>query len=79
MKRVNSGQTVTCQGQELLVACVYASSDITITVFNSNGVEVPVDTVTASRAFTLPGHVGVRYRFAYAAGSVDVAGASDIN
>lgn len=79
MKRVTTGQTVTCQGQELLVACAYASSDIAITVFNSDGVEVPVDTVTTSRAFTLPGHVGVRYRFTYAAGSVDVAGAASVS
>ena len=76
MKRVNSGQTVTCQGQELLVVCVHAGSGIDITVYNSAGDEVPVDTVTATRSFTLPGHAGVRYRFVYASGSVDVSGSS---
>lgn len=74
MKRVNSGQTVTCQGQELLVACVYAGSDISIAVINSDGVEVPVGVIKESLSFTLPGHPGTRYRFTYAAGSVDVTG-----
>ena len=74
MKRVNSGQTVTCQGQDLLVACQHAGDDIEVTVFNSSGAEIPVRTQTTSGAFTLPGHAGLRYRVVYVSGAVDVSG-----
>ena len=74
MRSVSSGQVVTCQGQTILVACVYAGSDIAVGVYNAAGTLVPLDPVTATEAFTLPGHAGVKYEFTFSAGSVDVSG-----
>lgn len=78
MKSVASGQKVTCQGQDLLVACVHGGSDINIGVYNSAGTLVPLTPVSESKAFTLPGHAGVEYEFTFTAGSVDIAGATHL-
>lgn len=75
MKSVSSGQTVTCQGQDLLVAFVHGGSDISVGVYNSAGTLVPFTTVTETSAAVLPGNVGVRYEFTFTSGSVDVSGA----
>jgi hypothetical protein len=79
MKSVASGQKITCQGQDLLVACVYGSSDINIGVYNAAGTLVPLTPISESKAFTLPGNAGVQYEFTFSSGSVDVSGTSLIN
>lgn len=77
MKTLSTGNTITCQGETLLLVVNYAS-DVTVSVQSSTGQFVPLEVITASAGRSLPGAIGLVYQVTFASGTVDVHGSCQV-
>lgn len=75
MQNVTTGQTITCQGEELLLVCKYVSGSIEIAIKMTDGSFEPMQFITESKGHTLKGTAGTVYRVTHTAGLVNVHGA----
>lgn len=74
MKNITTGQTITCQGQDVLLV-VDHSADVTVSIKTTAGSFVPIKTLTEDGGLPLPGYAGTVYQITFGAGVVDVHGA----
>lgn len=80
MKAIISGQTITCQGQELMLVVDYVSGSVDVSVLTLAGSPVLLESITsATKPLRLPGYAGTRYTVSFSAGTVEVHGGCTVS